>query len=163
MIEHQGEIDKSTIISRNLNTPFSITNRTNLHLEVQNAHKWGRWWRKLCAPHGDLTSPLLLNIPSCTGPRCKWKVPIKTSPLILLPGPASRTEIKWRPPSPHWVKRSTGKIQSEKQWWPYSHTQMSMTVKEKRKCLQGHIKFLTLALTENGVGICCNKPVLPPQ
>lgn len=33
MIKCQGEIDKSVIIFRDLNTPFSITNRTNLHLE----------------------------------------------------------------------------------------------------------------------------------
>lgn len=39
ILEYLGEIGKSTIIFRDLNTPFSITDRTNFHLEMQNTHK----------------------------------------------------------------------------------------------------------------------------
>ena len=100
MIEPQGEIDKATVTSRDLNTGFSIIDGTSLPqmlcLEVKSPHKLTSWRKRSCwwslQPSAS-KHPILLE---AMLPTCKWTEPIKTSPLILLPGPASRTEIKGR-------------------------------------------------------------------
>lgn len=79
-------------------------------------HPRGKVGKELDAPGGRFNSALPPPSLLCPGQGCQHagaRVPLKTPPLILLPGPASRTETKERKPPGHQrVKKRTRKVQS---------------------------------------------------
>lgn len=103
----------------------------------------------VCASWQSLQSPASRHL---TLPGANMQVSASASPLILLPAPASRTEIKWGASTLSRLRRKQEKI-----WWVAmgtvpTHTDVYDYKFFKKLCPKIH--QIPNAITENGVRIC---------